>query len=183
MKQGYLFPVDSSFAMRLRTDFLDRWPAQSPWAAQERHSWLFQAVPSKWDLVENLRSWHVGEEDAWTATRYRDRMRPGDTVALWSAGPDAGVYALAELTGVPFEDTAPDWQRVSGAGTSWRVPLRLTRVLESPVLRGELQQHPVLRDVPVLHFAQATNFELTDNQWNALLSLLARKLSLAPPPT
>ncbi len=181
VKQGYQFPVDSSFAMHLRNDFLDRWPAGSPWSDQPRRCWLFQAVPDKWDLVANLRTWSVGEEDTWTASRYRDRMRPGDLVALWSGAQHAGVYALAELTGVPFEDEAPHWNRSDDRSRSWRVPLRLSRVLDAPVLRSEFQEHPVLRDVPILNFAQATNFELTDEHWTALMQLVGTEHDVPPP--
>ncbi len=183
VKQGYLFPVESSFGMKLRNDFIDRWPAGSPWSRQGQNHWLFQAVPDKWDLVANLRTWGIGEEDTWTATRYRDRMRPGDLVALWSGGPNAGVYALAELTGVPYQDVAPEWKGGPDTEQSWGVPLRLTRVLETPVLRLELQQHPVLQHVPVLHFAQATNFDLIQEQWTALIDLLSEEQPASPKTT
>jgi hypothetical protein len=76
-------------------------------------------------------------------------MRPGDAVALWSGGAQAGVYALAELTGVPFEDTAPDWMQPTGEQqTSWSVPLRLTRVLEAPLRKTELHGRRPLIHVP-----------------------------------
>jgi len=82
VKQGYLFPLDSAFGNELRTHFEFRWPQGSPWArdAHGPRHWLFQAVPSKWDLAQALNTWRVGEEDTWTVTRYRDQLRPGDLV-------------------------------------------------------------------------------------------------------
>ncbi|MGY4772905.1 McrB family protein (plasmid) [Kribbella sp. CWNU-51] len=172
VKQGYLYPLDATFAQRLRNDFIDTWPLESPWSSTSPERWLFQAVPDRWDLAENLETWAVGDEDTWTATRYRKRMRPGDVVALWSGGSRAGVLALAELTGVPFEDTAPDWMQPTEEHTSWRVPLRLTRVLETPIMKTDLQDHPILKDLQILKMAQATNFEVTNEQWDALLALV-----------
>jgi hypothetical protein len=172
VKQGYLYSLDSGFAQQLRDDFIDRWPTESPWSRLPSHRWLFQAVPRKWDLAENLKTWAIGEEDTWSATRYRKEMRPGDVVALWSGGAQAGVYALAELTGVPFEDTTPDWMGPTEEQTSWRVPLRLTRVLDTPISKAELLEHPILKSLQILRMAQATNFELTGEEWDALLALV-----------
>jgi hypothetical protein len=172
VKQGYLFPLDSSFAQHLREQFLERWPSESPWSALPPHRWLFQAVPDRWDLVKNLETWAVGEEEKWNATRYRREMRPADVVALWSGGADAGLYAVAELTGVPFEDSSPAWMQPTEEQTTWRVPLRLTRALEVPLLKTELKEHPVLQNMQILKMAQGTNFQVTEPEWNALAALI-----------
>ena len=114
------------------------------------------------------------------ATRYRQKMRPGDLVALWSSGAEAGVYALAELTGVPFEDHAPAWMQPTEEQTSWHVPLRLTRALEVPLLRTELKEHPILRNLQIMRNAQGTNFEVTEPEWEALAALIDTPST--PPP-
>ncbi len=159
-KQGYLFPLDTEFSLRLRADFRDRWPSESPWRPYDRSApahWLFQAVPEYWDLADNLtRTWSVGEEDTWKVTAHRDRMQPGDQVALWTAGQQAAVLALAELTGRPFEDASAEWEQSDAR--RWHVPLRLTRVLDEPITRDELRADPVLQDLTVLRAPQGTNF-------------------------
>jgi MoxR-like ATPase len=143
---------------------------------------LFQAVPDSWDLVKNLETWAVGEEDTWIASRYRREMRPGDLVALWSGGAKAGVYAVAELTGVPFEDAAPEWMHLAEGETKWWVPLRLTRALEVPLLKTELKEHPILQKLQVITSPQGTNFPVVEPEWRALASLIEEAEEPAPPP-
>jgi hypothetical protein len=108
VKQGYLFPLETSFANKLHAAFLDRWPSKSPWHRDGPSPayWVFRTAPNDGDLVEALKSWRVGEEDTWIASRYRADMQPGDVVALWSGGGQAGIHAV-ELTGIPYLEGAP----------------------------------------------------------------------------
>jgi MoxR-like ATPase len=175
IKQGYLYPLPNTFARTLRDAFADRWPHGSPWAPASH--WLFQANPAQWNLVAELETWADGEKQDWTASRYRDRMHEGDRVALWMSGPSAGIYALAELAGEPFERPRPEF-RPGDADTEWAVPVRLTRRVEPPLLKAELLNDDVLRDMAVLKAPQATNFELTPPQWRRIAD--GRKVDRAP---
>jgi hypothetical protein len=67
---GYLFQLDSSFAQGLREQFIDRWPGDSPWSVLPKQMWLFQAVPDRWNLVKELETCAVGEEET-------VKLRPG----------------------------------------------------------------------------------------------------------
>jgi hypothetical protein len=76
-KHGYLFPVESSFATRVREEFASRWPAGSAWYAGQGRFWLFQANPRQWNLLEHLPQMPPGHVEDWTVTRHRDDMHPG----------------------------------------------------------------------------------------------------------
>jgi MoxR-like ATPase len=58
-------------------------------------------------------------------------------------------------------------------GSELRVPLVLTHKLSHPIPRSVLREHPVLKDLSVLKFANATNFEVTPAQWQALNLLIS----------
>ncbi len=88
-KQGYLFPVELSYAAAIREAFADRWPAGSPWSGDQRQFWLFQANPRQWNLLEHLPKMPPGHIEDWTVTRHRQDMHPGDGVVLWQGGQDA----------------------------------------------------------------------------------------------
>ena len=135
--------------------------------------WLFQARPELWHLEKELENWQVGEEDDWTAARYYDLMGPGDGVVLWQSGPHAGIYGFGELTGLPNESQKPDFRK-SGPddrATEFRVPVKLTKRILPPILKPDILAHPVLKDLSVLHFAQATNFEVSPSEWQAILAM------------
>lgn len=204
LKQDYLHPVSKRFSNYLRATFVDRWPEGSPWASEEPQReqpptgptgyWLFQANPKQWDLAAHLPEWQVGEADTWVAAQYRTEMHPGDSVVLWQAGPEAGVYAFAEITGDPQLEARQDFRpQVEGTAEEWVVPIKLVSKLTSPILRRDLLDHPVLRTLSVIRFANATNFRVTEEEWQAIADLaltrvpketiegLGRRLLLDPP--
>ncbi len=140
--------------------------------------WLFQANPKYFDLTDRLLKAHVGDEDSWTVTSYREEMRPGDTVLLWLAGAQAGIYAVGELTGQPllrtYEEDIPAWlDSEDGEPTSaWSVPFRYTQILQTPVLKATLTGHPVLRDMLILKTPNRANFRISRIEWKALGPLI-----------
>jgi MoxR-like ATPase len=175
VKQVYLVELDPAYATELEARFADRWPAGSPF---QRNYWLFQAVPARWDLVQRLEQgdWKVGGIQDWTVTRYRDTINLGDKVALWQGGSDAGVYAIGELAGEPEMRERP---AELGSGEEFRVDVRLTEIMSRPILKEALLSHPVLKDLTVIKAPQGTNFQVTPQQWGALVELL--EPSPAPP--
>jgi len=149
--------------------------------------WLFQANPKFYDLAERVPQAHIGDEDTWTVTRHRDEMRPGDTVLLWLSGPNAGIYAIGELTGVPAEqryqpgdENRPAWLETepTEAMSVWRVPFRYTRILPEPIRKATLLEHGVLQRLLVLRAPSGTNFRVGTEEWIALQDVLDR----VPPP-
>ena len=153
-----------------------------------QHIWLFQANPRYFDLAERVGSAALGDEDAWTVTRYRDEMRPGEPVVLWLAGPQAGIYAIGELTGEPREHTftvedIPQWitPNLDGPTVVWQVPFRYTHVLPEPIRKATCQEHPALQQMVVLKVPNGTNFKLTSTEWETIQELLEVRPPAAPP--
>ena len=109
--------------------------------------WLLQANPQRWRIDDFFRENPASALDAWSITRYLDKVAAGDDIALWRAGPDAGVVALGQVTGPPFEHAggADDyWEDHQKADrTRWSLPVRLSEVFtDAPVARDELRYDP-----------------------------------------
>jgi predicted RNA-binding protein with PUA-like domain len=140
--------------------------------------WLFQANPKKYDLVAELRTQEEGAENDWTVSSYGNRMRAGDKVIFWVAGKEGGIYALGELAGEPYErehqPTEEEIKQYSYLKAPQSVKYRYTRILDEPLLREDLKKHPVLRNMQIFKFANATNFEVTPEEWAAVQELLPR---------
>jgi predicted RNA-binding protein with PUA-like domain len=135
--------------------------------------WLVQSNPTKWRVREFFADGN--QLESWSITRYRDQIQEGDDVALWLAGPDAGVVALGVVTGdvedVPGDDD-PYWtDRADAEAVRMRMPLRLTEVfLDAPVTREELRHDQRFAGATILTQPFAGNpFLLTDEEWAAIL--------------
>jgi len=171
IRQGYCFPVDREWAESLRDAGGDVWPAGSPWAAEERSYWVFQATPKQWDLVEHLPGLPVGATDQWTASKNRQKMRVGDAVVLWAAGDAAGVYALARLVDEPMLGARPDFRPESDVDEEWRVTVEMTAHMTPPLLKADVVANPALSDLSVIRTPWAgTNQPATSEQWRAIVA-------------
>jgi MoxR-like ATPase len=148
-------------------------PYEQGWERQKQ-VWLFQANPKHWDLEHKLQTVSPSDADDWTVTRYREEMSPGDTVVLWQGGPKAGVYAVGELVGEPFERELPPWRppKNDGSETEWAISFRYERILQSPITRERLLENRELRSLQVLRAPQGTNFRVTEREWEVLNALL-----------
>jgi hypothetical protein len=197
VNQGYLYPLSDQFVAGLtdvygeqlpqpvRADFEASADASDTGseATPGENIWLFQANAKLFDLAEEIKKMQVDDIDHWTVTSSYKRMKPGDQVVLWLAGPHGGVFGTGELVSEPywheFEPDEAPWVKPDKDGVKRirRVDFRYTRIREEPIGRALLQDHPVLRGLEVFRFANATNFKVTEEQWNALLELMGE----APP--
>lgn len=147
--------------------------------------WIFQANPDFYDLAAELKKMSVGDLDTWAANQYRDEIQPGDQLALWQSGPEAGIYAFGEVVSLPQQATAfAEWQikahKDHGDPGSF-VEYRLTSILSSPVPRSVLKQDVRFKDLSILKMASGTNFRVTPEQWRAFLDLAEQAFSGSPP--
>jgi predicted RNA-binding protein with PUA-like domain len=137
--------------------------------------WLLQGNPKRWRIADFLAEHSPEELTNWSVTRYRDELQPGDDLALWRTGPDAGVIALGQVTGPVYEAVgAADeyWQdREQAQRAHWWLPLRLTEVfLDAPVTREELRHDPAFAQAAILRQPFAGNpFRLSHAEWTAIL--------------
>jgi len=170
VKQVYLVNLDSTFADWLKETFATRWPEGSPWEHTNRATWLFQANPKVWNLEEHLSAMEIGGEDVFSVTRYKSEIAEGDRVLLWSAGANAGIYGVATIVGELFE--SDEDEHFNDSGDKTKVPWQLDRVLDAPILRTDLLDHPVLKGLSVITSPQGTNFRVTDEQWAEIQQIL-----------
>ena len=173
-KQGYLFRLTPEALAIIEESSEVEWPQWATIAPLPTRRWLFQANPRFWDLERDLESRTEGDSDSWLVTRMGNEMEPGDSIVFWQSGPNAGIYALGVLTSRVHERPTPDWQREAGetADSGLSAEFTYTKILQEPVLRTELKSHPVLQGLAVIQAPQGTNFRVSEEQWQAIQSIL-----------
>jgi hypothetical protein len=148
-------------------------------AAEPHTAWLFQSNPKYYEIRRALR-----ETDSimWSTMQDRKRMRVGDRVFIWESGPTGGIIAVGEIGDLPRllpEDPDPfTIDREKLGGTKYRVPVNTLRVLDPIVSRASLLAHPILKDLTIFKFANATNYPLTEEQEKALNELTGNVVPL-----
>ncbi len=172
VKQGYLFPVSKEFVQRVVSLFRRDWPAFMPQGTRDTHVWLFQSNPAYFNLAEEVKQVSVGQLDNWMVSRYRQEMARGDTMLLWQSGPDAGLYAICELTGEFSKGRSTFGQ--NPAESAWFAEFRYTHILESPIPRTTFKGDPSLRNMQVIKSPQGTNFRVTNDEFQAITKLIGR---------
>lgn len=176
---------------------VDLWTLDALWWAvetgpsepdSESRYWLFQANPDIWDLEANLKDVKgqyelayelAGENDDvtvegdWSVTRFGDQMQIGDDVVLWSSGSRAGIYGFGTISSALFERQSEGFtsSSVAGEGTEPAIHFAYESILGEPILRTDLLEHPILRNLSVIRGPQGTNFKVTPEEWNAIWDL------------
>jgi hypothetical protein len=132
--------------------------------------WLFQGNPKYYRILDAIRDF---DQMPWLVTRYSQEIKPGDGVLIWMSGPEAGLYAIAEVIGsAQVVKEPPDigyWLDKSRLGSKPTAQLRFTqKLLDHPLLRKELMKDPVLKTLPVIRQPNSTNFRVTEEQWSSV---------------
>lgn len=136
--------------------------------------WLFQGNPKYYRIIDGIRDF---EKMPWLVTRYAKDIAPGDGVLVWVSGKEAGIYALAEVT-EPAQvlSKLPDqkyWTDASRAVDKAQAMIRFTsKLLERPLLKTNLLQDPLLKNLLVIRAPNATNFKVTPEEWQRVRELL-----------
>jgi predicted RNA-binding protein with PUA-like domain len=136
--------------------------------------WLFQGNPKYYRILDAIAE---QEEMPWLVTRYGKEMSAGDGVLVWLAGPEAGIYAIAEISEAPqVLTTFPDqnyWLSPQDSKPEKpRAILRFQRkLLGQPLRRADLKQDQVLKTLLVLKAPNSTNFRVTPEQWQRVYAL------------
>jgi len=127
-------------------------------SSDELHYWIFQCNPKKFDLPAMLRREEL--ETDWTVSAHRDNIRVGDKVIVWMTGPQAGCYALAEVTG---ESTSRE-----GEPETVKADIRITHnLVDDPISKFEIQGIEALKNLKVGN--QGTNFQATKEEFLEIL--------------
>jgi hypothetical protein len=133
-------------------------------------TWIFQGNPDDFDIDGYLATRPI--ELPWLVTRYADEIAVGDLVYIWrtqgsSQRAKAGVIAEAEVVASAAlrpesPDAVPFWHAGSEEATALlnRATLRLIRIarVREVIQRRWCMEDPILRDLPNLRMAAATNY-------------------------
>lgn len=135
--------------------------------------WLFQGNPKYYKILAAIQDF---EQMPWRVTRYTKEITVGDGVLIWMAGPEAGIYAIAQIIAPPQMLTEiPDrsyWIDKSTMGSRPQAQIRFThKLIEKPLLRSHLKQDTILKNLAVLRQPNATNFKVTPQQWQRVNEL------------
>jgi predicted Mrr-cat superfamily restriction endonuclease len=113
-------------------------------------AWVFQANPRRFDLLQALRN---GATETWSVNQHRQDIQPGDRVWFRITGPEAGIYAIGQVTSVPRPEASEfgDWQ----------VDVTFESRIDPPLLRTESGTDPVLSATSALAGLMGTNLSLS----------------------
>lgn len=133
--------------------------------------WIFQSNPDRYDIDAALRDLDV---ILWRVPQHTAEIRPGDKVAVWRSGPEAGIVGGGTITEAPRErELSPaearfthDPQQEVQSGLATRVALRVQPV--SFVSKEDLKQELKLREHQILVAPMGTVFPVTRDEWEAL---------------
>lgn len=137
--------------------------------------WIFQSNPKYYDIVGALKEY---QSMNFTVSRYKDEIKPGDTVFIWASGNDAGIYAIAEVTSLPYalgytptRDPFDREERNVDEKTT-TVDINVLEVLERPLFKTQLIIKSELRDLSIVTAPQGTNFRVTKPQGDLIMELI-----------
>lgn len=158
----------------LKKDLTETLDAYDEYLNTAATSFLFQANPRYFDIARAVRELN---EMNWTVAQSKNQIKAGQRVYIWQAGPGGGVIALGTILTDPQmmpdqegQQYIVDQKKFDGA--QLRVRLSIDRVLDPPVLRDQLKEHPVLKTLGVINFANATNYNVTPEQDAALRAMI-----------
>ena len=139
--------------------------------------WLFQGNPKYYRVLEAIKEL---EAIPWLVTRYANNIAPGDGVIIWLSGSQGGIYATAEvIEPAQFLTEIPDkkyWVDSTRALGKQQAIIRFTnKFLESPLLKNQLQEDSVLKNLLVLRAPNSTNFKVSSEEWEQVQKLIQEK--------
>ncbi len=134
-------------------------------------TWIFQGNPANYDVSGAVLAL---TDLTWTIRQCPRQVRAGDYVYLWECGVNAGIVArgtIATDPAVMTMDSQGARYAVAGAfhGPELRVWIHVDRVIEPRLTRTRFLEHPVLRGLPNISYAAATNYLLTPDMTVALV--------------
>ncbi len=139
--------------------------------------WLFQGNPKYYRVLEAIKEL---EAIPWLVTRYANDIAPGDGVIIWLSGSQGGIYATAEvIEPAQFLTEIPDkkyWVDSTRALGKQQAIIKFTnKFVESPLLKNQLQEDSVLKNLLVLRAPNSTNFKVSLEEWEQVQKLIQEK--------
>jgi predicted RNA-binding protein with PUA-like domain len=171
----------SSLRTRKHVATLDQGWSEADNRRHDMAAWLFQGNPQNYTLDTYLRenkqvTWRVRQQ------QYVNQMKKGDQVFLWRSDGGhpgtGGVVAVGVLTSEPGQDQDDGlgtWFQKKPEPSVPSVSVRLDEVRlthsEGFLSKQTLLGDPVLCNLGVIRMPRATNYRLTEEEAEQLLSL------------
>ncbi len=139
--------------------------------------WLFQGNPKYYRVLDAIKEL---EAIPWLVTRYAKDIAAGDGVIIWLSGSQGGIYATAEvIEPAQFLTEIPDkkyWVDSTRALGKQQAIIKFTnKFVESPLLKNQLQEDSVLKNLLVLRAPNSTNFKVSSEEWEQVQKLIQEK--------
>jgi len=157
-------------------------PVESQGSSDEITTWIFQANPKEYDILNALSDEKLENKMHWYVGQHKKRIKQGHIALIWMSGKESGIYAVAQIMSDPIEteeDEAekPYWLSTEKDTTSTlRVKLKIVKTLiNNPVFRQELKAQESLTGLSILRFSQGTNFPVTNEEWGVLSGLITSR--------
>jgi hypothetical protein len=112
-------------------------------------AWVFQGNPRRSGLLLALQD---GGAKTWSVNQHRQDIQPGDRVWFRLTGPDAGIYAVGQVTSLPRPE--------ANEFGDWQVDVTFDSRVDPPLLRAESDADPVLSAASALAGLMGTNLAL-----------------------
>lgn len=141
-----------------------------------KNYWLFQGNPKSYRMLDAIRDL---ERIFWPINRYKKDIAVEDGVLIWLSGKESGIYAFGEvieplkkLDELPEIDYWIDTSLLDSKRNQDHVRIRLTtKLLQDPLLRKELKEDPILRDLSIIKIKHGSVFKVTLEQWKRVNEL------------
>lgn len=135
---------------------------------EDNNIWIFQGNPKEYRIMDSLSD---GFLDGWRVTRYKEKIKIGDTALIWISGESAGIYAVAEIMSNPVDmPFLPEEEKYfikkEEAKRVVGIKLKFTKyLLDNPVYRYELKDTLGLEHLSIFGFKNATNYPVKKEEW------------------
>ena len=147
--------------------------------------WIFQFNPKSYKCVERMHDNALIDKPAqWLTSRFSEYMKKDDFVAIWASGKKPGIIALGKLVTSPTDNPLNlkeqkfmvDERAIDKFLYNKSVFVKYFRDLSAnSLLEHECLSDDILRTMDVLKHRQATNFQITKDEWNRIIFLSSKK--------
>jgi len=123
-------------------------------------AFLFQATDDHYDFRTRPAP---GAIIWWRAQRYRSLMRPGGLVFFWQAGQETvrGLHGWGRLVSEPYRQA-----------DDFRVDVRFDCRIQPHIPASVIRAEPILHNHPIFTVRVGSNFLLSDDELEALTTLI-----------
>jgi hypothetical protein len=156
-------------------------PASSDSINEEITTWIFQANPKEYDILNALSDERLENNIHWYVGQHKKLIKKGHIALIWMSGKESGVYAITKIITDPIETEESEaekqyWLSTTKNTKALRVKLEVIKILiNNPLFRHELKEIESLKNLSILRFAQGTNFPVSSDEWETMSKLVTNR--------